>query len=173
MNSLDVNKRRIVSSDHLATEEGWPLSEIEFSLNVIHNAFSKWTVRCAAASGFVDMTHLDILVIHHINHRSSAKRRIDICFMLNIEDTHTVTYTLKKLVRQDLVKGTKRGKEIFYETTAEGRKLCDEYGKIRELCLISGFKSQNQDSSELSEIAGILRGLSGLYDQASRAAASL
>jgi predicted MarR family transcription regulator len=169
----DTIKRKIVSSDHLATEEGWPLSEMEFSLNVIYNAFSKWTVRCASAAGFVDMNHLDVMVIHHINHRDTAKRRADICFMLNIEDTHTVNYTLKKLAKQGLVEGKKRGKEIFYSTTEEGKSVCQEYRNIRELCLISTFNSLDKNSEELSEIAEILRGLSGIYDQASRAAASL
>ena len=150
MESNDAKKRKIVSSDHLATQEGWPLSEMEFGLNVIYNAFSKWTVRCASAAGFTDMNHLDVMVIHHINHRDTPKRRADICFMLNIEDTHTVTYTLKKLVKQNLVEGKKRGKEIFYGTTKVGKELCEEYRNVRELCLISSFKSTQIGLSNLN-----------------------
>jgi predicted MarR family transcription regulator len=166
-------KRKIVSSRHLATEEGWPLSEVEFGLTVIYNAFQKWVVRCAAAAGQSDLNAIDVLVLHNINHRNNEKRRVDISFMLNIEDTHTVNYALKKLVNLELVEKEKRGKEIFYTTSAKGKKLCEEYRSVREQCLIPGLKSIDHDADDLSKHAETLRTLSGLYDQASRAAASL
>ncbi len=166
-------KRKIVSSRHLATEEGWPLSEVEFGLTVVYNAFQKWIVRCAVAAGQPDLSAMDVLVLHNVNHRDNEKRRVDISFMLNIEDTHTVNYSLKKLVGLELVGKEKRGKEIFYSTTAKGKKLCNDYRSVREQCLIPGMKHLDQDADALSEHAETLRTLSGLYDQASRAAASL
>ena len=93
--------------------------------------------------------------------------------MLNIQDSHTVTYTLKKLVKLGLVDSEKRGKEIFYGISDDGRIKCEEYRKIRELCLVSSFKSLDHGGRDLLELAEFLRGLSGVYDQASRAAASL
>lgn len=166
-------KRKIVSSRHLATEEGWPLSEVEFGLTIVFNAFQKWIVRCAAAAGQGDMNAIDVLVLHNVNHRDKEKRRIDVTFMLNIEDSHVVNYALKKLVSMGLIEKEKRGKEIFYATSEKGKKLCEEYRNVREQCLIPGIKSINQDAEELSRHAAVLRTLSGLYDQASRAAASL
>ncbi len=165
--------RKIVSSRHLATPEGWPLSEVEFGLTVVYNAFQKWIVRCAAAAGQSEMNAIDVLVIHNINHRDSEKRRVDISFMLNIEDTHTVNYALKKLVTLGLVDKEKRGKEIFYTTSGAGKKFCEEYRNVREQCLIPCTKSLEHEANELSKHAEVLRTLSGLYDQASRAAASL
>jgi len=120
-----------------------------------------------------DLSATDILVIHHVNHRGSEKRKVDISFLLNIEDTHTVNYALKKLSGLGLIVKEKRGKEIFYSTSEDGRKFCDEYRSIREDCLISTLRSVDQSSDQLSEHAQILRTLSGLYDQASRSAASL
>ena len=166
-------KRKIVSSRHLATEDGWSLSEVEFGLTVVSNAFQKWVVRCAAAAGKLDLSATDVLVLHNINHRDSEKRLVDICFVLNIEDTHTVNYALKKLLKVELIEKEKRGKEIFYSTSPAGKELCEEYRNIREQCLISGMKSLSLSEDELQKQAEILRTLSGLYDQASRAAASL
>ncbi|PCJ37256.1 MAG: transcriptional regulator [Alphaproteobacteria bacterium] len=167
-------KRLIVSSRHLATNETWPLSEVEFGLTVVNNAFQKWIVKCATAAGQPELNALDVLVFHNINHRGSAKRRIDVCFVLNIEDSHTVNYALKKLLKLGLIEGTKRGKEIFYTPTDKGRNFCDEYKTVREQCLISGYNSyESKNSEELSFIAETLRSLSGLYDQAARTAASL
>ena len=166
-------KRKIVSSKHLATAEGWPLSEVEFGLTVVYNAFQKWVVRCAVAAGQSELSAIDVLVLHNINHRDSEKRRVDVSFMLNIEDTHTVNYALKKLANLGLVEKEKRGKEIFYTASLAGKAFCEEYRNVREQCLIPCTSSLENDADELSRHAAMLRTLSGLYDQASRAAASL
>ena len=168
-----ISKRKIVSSRHLATEGGWQLSEFEFGLIVAYNGFSRWVTRCMAAAGNADLGTLDILVLHNIFHRGRAKRLSDICFMLNIEDTHTVNYAVKKLMKHGLVSGQKSGKEMFYSTTGEGAALCESYREFREQCLVESLTRVGTSGEELREIAATLRTLSGLYDQASRAASSL
>jgi len=165
----EPTKRKIVSSRHLATTGGWQLSEFEFGLIVAYNGFSRWVNRCMAASGYPTLSTLEILVLHNINHRDRGKRLSDICFMLNIEDAHTVNYAIKKLVKHALGAGEKSGKEMLYSTTAEGGDLCTKYRDVREQCLI---ESLSADGNELSEIAATLRTLSGIYDQAARAASS-
>ncbi|MNN60557.1 hypothetical protein D3C81_1757480 [compost metagenome] len=62
---------------------------------------------------------------------------------------------------------------MFYRTTEQGRALCQEYAEIRGECLISSFDSLKIDPAELHRLAGLLRTLSGVYDQAARAATSL
>lgn len=165
--------RHIVSSEHLASEEGWQLSEFEYGLIISFNAFSRWMTRCMSAVGEGEFSPLDVLVLHNTNHRSKEKRLVDICFVLNIEDQHTVNYALKKLIAAGLVQGEKRGKERFYSTTEKGRDICNEYRRIRERCLVSAFKAVEHGSLDLSEVATLLRGMSGLYDQASRTASAL
>ncbi|WP_294621212.1 winged helix DNA-binding protein [uncultured Roseovarius sp.] len=165
--------RRIVSSRHLAEGEGWEMSEFEFGLIIAFNAFSRWTVRCMAAAGQGDLNPLDILILHNTNHRNRDKRLSDICFLLNIEDTHTVNYALRKLSRAGLIVSEKRGKEVFYRTSEEGEALCEAYRDVRRQCLLDVSGGAGLSGEELREFARILRGLSGQYDQASRAAASL
>ncbi len=165
--------RHIVSSDHLATESGWQLSELEYAMTMAYNAFARWMVHCMTAAGYKDLNPLDILVLHNINHRTREKRLSDIVFVMNVEDTHTINYSIKKLVKAELVEGSKQGKEMFYSTTGDGKKLCLEYRNIREECLISAAASTDRDFDEISHTARVLRSMSGLYDQASRAAASL
>jgi len=173
MTKENKEKRIIVSSRHLANSEAWPLSEVELGLTVFYNAFTKWIVRCAAASGLNDLNAVDVLTLHNIHLRDNEQRRIDICFMLNIEDSHTVNYALKKLIKLGLIQGTKRGKEMYYATTDKGNVLCEEYRIIREDCLVSSISTNSQDAEELSKVAATLRSLSGVYDQAARAAASI
>ena len=168
-----LDERRIVSSRHLAEGEGWETSELEFGMIVAYNSFSRWMTRCMTAAGHADLTPLDILVVHHVNHRSRGKRLSDICFLLNIEDSHTVNYSLKKLLKSGLVRSEKIDKEVYYSTSEEGQNVCERYRKIRSQCLISGIKKLDFAGQELRESAALLRSISGQYDQASRAASSL
>jgi len=163
----------IVSSEHLATAEGWQFSELEYGMIMAFNAFSRWMLRCMAAVGHPDFNPLDILVLHNLNHRKRDKRLADVAFVLNIEDLHTVNYAVKKLVRAGLAEGEKRGKEMFWRTTPEGRRVCAEYGKVRALCLIGPATATDADLAQLSRAAQVLRSVAGDYDQAARAAASL
>ena len=138
---------------HLVSERAAELSSFEYGLYVASNAFERWIVRCMAAAGQPGAgAPLDVMVVHSVNHRARDKRLADICFVLNIEDSHTVNYALKKLSRLGLVAGEKRGKEIFYATTKEGEALCLKYREVREACLVNSFSafagSQGEDLNE-------------------------
>jgi predicted MarR family transcription regulator len=167
------NRERIVSSAHLAGEGQAELSEIEYGLIVAHQAFTRWVTHCMNASGNKDLSYMDILVLHNVHHRERGKRLADICYVLNIEDSHTVSYSLKKLVKAKLVSGQKSGKEIYYRTTPDGEALCRRYAKTRARCLVDGDAIPPASARQFGEAARILRALSGMYDQAGRAAASL
>lgn len=161
----------IVSSSHLVSPRSVEASEFEFGMIVAWNAFSRWMVRCMAAAGVPDVTVTDVLVLHHVNHRARNKKLADICFVLNYEDTHVVAYALKKLVAAGLLRTDKQGKDVFYMPTAEGEAAVGRYREVREACLMDNIDPQLNPN--LGELARLLRVMSGLYDQAARAAASL
>jgi predicted MarR family transcription regulator len=163
----------IVSSGHLASGAMPALSEFEFALSMTVHAFQRWMVRCMAAAGLADLSPLDVLVLHNVNHRGKPKRLADICLVLNIEDTHLVNYSLKKLERLKLLKGGRKGKEKTVEVTQAGEEACRRYAQIREQLLVKSVLATGADPARLSEIAAAMRSLSGQYDQAARAAASL
>ena len=166
--------RKIVSSAHLADGGAPALSEFEYGLFISGNAFERWMVRCMSAAGYPDFSPLEVMVVHTVNHRARDKRLADICFVLNIEDAHLVNYALKKLVRAGLVEAEKRGKETAWRTTKNGAEACTRYRSVRELCLVETIKALgNYDEAEIASVARFLRALSGLYDQAARAATSL
>lgn len=165
--------REIVSSSHLVSPKSRELSEFEFGLIISNNAFSRWIVHCMAAAGLRELTPLDVLVMHHVHHRARGKRLGDICFIMNVEDTHLINYSLKKLQGLDVVEATRSGKEVTYATTDLGRQHLERYRDIREDCLIGALKTNEALNHEIGELARLLRVLSGVYDQAARAAASL
>lgn len=147
------------------------MSELEFGLIMAGNAFNRWVVRCMAAAGLPDLTTLDVLVLHHVHHLDRPKKTADICFILNIEDTHTVTYSLKKLLSLGVISGNKVGKEVFYTTSELGRQYVERYREVRERCLMASLADGLND--DIGRAAQLLRTLSGMYDQAARAAVSL
>jgi predicted MarR family transcription regulator len=179
---LDQPHKRIVSSSHLVSEKAVELSEVEYGLIVASNAFGMWIVKAMSAAlvelGLnADLGVLDVLCLHSVNHRGRAKKLADICFKLNVEDSHTVNYALKKLVKYGLVQSEKQGKEVFYGTTQRGQALCMAYRDVRESCLVDEYAAFDggggkPKAASLSEVARQLRLLSGLYDQAARSATS-
>jgi predicted MarR family transcription regulator len=161
----------IVSSSHLISPKSVELSEFEFGLIVAWNAFSRWAVRCMAAAGCPDLTITDVLLVHHLCHRARNKKLADICFVLNYEDTHVVAYSLKKLVTAGLARAERQGKEVFYSPTPEGEALVQRYRSVREQCLVQSLDTEL--NADIGALARMLRTMSGMYDQAARAATSL
>ena len=108
-----------------------------------------------------------------VTHRARDKRLADICFIMNVEDTHLVNYSLKKLQALGVVQSTKSGKEVTYAATDQGRAYVQRYREIRESCLIDALNADESLNRDIGELARLLRVLAGMYDQAARAAASL
>jgi predicted MarR family transcription regulator len=163
----------IVSSAHLAAGVLPGLSEVEFGLSLAVHAFHRWMVRCMAAAGVPDLSPLDVLVLHSVRHRQRPKKLADLCLVLGIEDTHVITYAVKKLEAAGLVISTRSGKEKLVAATEAGTEACDRYHAIRERLLARPVKAAGLPPQLLSEMGSLLRALSGHYDQAARAAASL
>lgn len=163
----------VVSAAHLADGQVPSLSEVEFALTVLHNAFQRWIVRCMSASGVPGLSAVDVLVLHAANHRDREKTLADICMMFNIEDTHVVAYAMKKLEGLKLISTGRRGKEKTVKVTKAGAEACRRYREVREGLLSTGVKGLSFDEEDMSHVAALMRALSGQYDQAARAAASL
>ena len=168
---LDVGP--VVSSAHLAMSELPSLSEMEFALTMTGHAFQRWVVRGTVAAGGPNLSPLEVLILHLVNHRERAKTLADICLVLNIEDTHLANYAIRKLTGYKLVKVGRKGKEKTVAITEEGALLCRRYREVREALLVRAARQLGYDPAEISRLAALMRALSGAYDQATRAAASL
>jgi len=163
----------IVSSAHLASGASPALSEVEFGLILAGHAFERWMVRCMAAAGVPDLSPVEVLILHTVRHRDRPKKLADVCLVLGIEDTHVVTYAIKKLAAAGLVSSRRVGKEKVVSATSAGAAACTRYHKIRERLLISAVRSTGLPERMLSEFGALLRALSGHYDQAARSATTL
>ena len=160
----------VVSSAHLASGSFPEISEFEFGLTIAGNAFHRWIVRAIATAGYPDMSPLDVLVLHTVFHRDRPKKLADICLVLNVEDTHTVNYSVRKLKAAGLVSEGRSGKEKTVQVTELGAKACKDYGQIREQLLLRSLKDLDLNPEDMGRMASLLRLMSGQYDQAARAA---
>ncbi len=165
-------RRAIVSSAHLADGASPALSELEFSLTLAATAYQRWIGRCASAAG-LSLSPLEVLILHTVRHRDRFKRLADIALVLDIDDIHLVTYALRKLEAAGLVSTKRDGKEKLVGATASGRAFCARYREVREQILAASVADAEPNGAILSDAAALLRRLSGQYNQAARAAATL
>ena len=126
-----------------------------------------------AAAGVDGLSATEVLVLHTVRHRDRPKKLADICLVLGIEDTHVITYAVKKLAASGLVASSKSGKEKFVTATRAGEDACQLYHEVRERLLVAPLATTRLPEPQLSDLAALLRALSGHYDQAARAATSL
>jgi predicted MarR family transcription regulator len=148
------------------------LSELEFAIINLSYGFARWVESCMAASGTRGLGATDILVLHAVNHRARGRRLAEICMVLNIDDTHLVAYSLKKLVAAGLAAVRRIGRESHYESTPKGDGICLAYRGIREEFLVTSVRwlTDGRPLSMLPETTLLLRTLTALYDQAGRSA---
>ncbi len=163
----------IVSSAHLAAGSLPGLSEVEYGLILANHAFERWMVRGMAAAGVPNLSPVEVLLLHTVRHRDRPKKLADICLVLGIDDTHVITYAIKKLVTAGLVTSKRVGKEKLVAATKEGAEACERYREVREQLLARPVKAAGLPDVALSDLGSLLRTLSGHYDQAARAATSL
>lgn len=163
----------IVSSAHLAAGASPSLSEVEYGLILAGHAFQRWMVLCAAAAGQPGLSPTEVLILHTVQHRDRPKRQAEILLALAIEDTHIATYAIRKLAAAGLVKTSRAGKEKLVAITPEGAALCARYAEMREALLARAVRDTGPEAAALSSLAALLRTLSGFYDQATRAAATV
>ena len=163
----------VVSSAHLANSKVPELSEVEFALTMANHAFQRWITRCMTAAGAPGMAPLEVLILHLVNHRDRPKTLADIRLVLHVEDTHLVSYAVRKLSERGLVETGREGKEKTVKITEDGTTLCMRYAEVREALLVEGIAASGLDPAEMSRLAALLRAISGSYDQAARAATTL
>ncbi|EFM60624.1 transcriptional regulator [Brucella sp. BO2] len=163
----------IVSSAHLAEGGSPAMSEVEYGLILASHAFSRWMVRCMAAAGLPGLSPIEILILHSIRHRDREKKLADICLVLDIEDTHIATYAIRKLEKAGLLTTGKAAKEKTVKITAKGAEACAHYAQIRERLLVDSTANARPSEETLSELAALLRFMSGAFNQATRSAITL
>lgn len=147
-----------------------PITRFEQSLQVLKNSFDQWVRRCGARAGLAGFASIEIEVLHIIGRAKDARRIADICFVLNIEDTHIVTYAVKKLLKGGLVLSTRHGKEALFSITPEGGERMLAYAGVKRQLLLEASERFSEQEIDLEKLAEKVQLLSAMYEQAARRA---
>jgi predicted MarR family transcription regulator len=144
------------------------VSHLEYNLLTLMFGFSRWVETCMAAGNVHGLGALDILVLHMVNHRARGRRLSDICMVLNIDDSHLISYALKKLAAAKLIQAERRGRERHFSTTETGDRACLAYRRARETFLVDPFFAEPATTAGMETAAKFMSQMTAVYDQAGR-----
>ena len=143
---------------------------LERKLQVLNNTFEQWVKRCAGKSGLSPFSTIEIHILHRIGRAESPRRIADLCFALKVEDTHIVTYAVRKLAKAGLIEGNKSGKEVYFHTTTEGNDRIAAYAETKRENLGAALRMFQEQDIQLYALGEQLQVLSAVYESAARRA---
>jgi predicted MarR family transcription regulator len=158
---------------HLArTETERRLSDFEFGLERLAQAYYRWKAACLAAVCDVPLTGDDVAVLNVVRIGDEPKRLSEIGQLLNRVDVPNLQYATRKLVRAGLIEteGSSSRKETRYRATATGRSVTEGYAALRAATLppmldaLDGWAAKSETTSIQLDL------ISSLYAQAAQVA---
>jgi predicted MarR family transcription regulator len=158
---------------HLArTETERRLSDFEFGLERLAQAYYRWKAACLAAVCDVPLTGDDVAVLNVVRMGDEPKRLSEIGQLLNRVDVPNLQYATRKLVRSGLIEteGGSSRKETRYRATAKGHSVTEAYAALRAATLPPMLDALDgwAERSETTRIQLDL--ISSLYAQAAQVA---
>jgi len=158
---------------HLArTETERRLSEFEFGLERLAQAYYRWKAACLAAVCDVPLTGDDVAVLNVVRMGDEPKRLSEIGQLLNRVDVPNLQYATRKLVRVGLIEteGSSSRKETRYRATTTGQSVTEAYAALRAATLppmleaLDGWAAKSETTSIHLDL------ISSLYAQAAQVA---
>lgn len=158
---------------HLArTETERQLSDFEFRLERLAQAYYRWKAACLAAVCDVPLTGDDVAVLNVVRMGDEPKRLSEIGQLLNRVDVPNLQYATRKLVRAGLIEteGSSSRKDTRYRVTATGRSVTEAYAALRAATLppmleaLDGWAAKSETASVHLDL------ISSLYAQAAQTA---
>jgi predicted MarR family transcription regulator len=164
-------KRQSTPDDWRNADRGMiPITRFEQSLQVVKNSFEQWVRRCGARAGMIGFASIEIEVLHIIGRAKEARRIADICFVLNVEDTHIVTYAVKKLLKAGLVESKRSGKDALFSITRVGGERMLAYAEVKRQLLLEAAERFSEQDIDLETLAEKMHVLASIYEKAARSA---
>jgi len=158
---------------HLArSETERALSDFEFRLERLAQAYYRWKAACLAAVCDVPLTGDDVAVLNVVRMGDEPKRLSEVGQLLNRVDVPNLQYATRKLVRAGLIEteGSSSRKETRYRATATGHAVTEAYAALRAATLppmleaLDGWAAKSETASVHLDL------ISGLYAQAAQVA---
>ena len=166
---MNSKKTDVVTDSFLSTTaEELLVTDFEFSLLCLTEAFRRWIVSCAQQVGGSDFGLLDALVLHVVRFRDSPKGISEISHFLSREDPSAIQYSLRKLENAGCVSKVAglAKRETRYQVTDKGQQQTDHYAQVRRDILIRILNSFTREKGYMEDLMDKITVMAGVYDQA-------
>jgi predicted MarR family transcription regulator len=158
---------------HLArTETERRLSEFEFRLERLAQAYYRWKASCLAAVCDVPLTGDDVAVLNVVRMGDEPKRLSEVGQLLNRVDVPNLQYAARKLAKAGLIEteGSSSRKETRYRATETGRSVTEAYASLRAATLPPMLEALDGWADKSAAAGSHLELVSSLYTQAAQVA---
>lgn len=160
---------------HLATDSHEvALTELEFALFRISEAFERWQSDCLACCADGNLSGTDNALLHMIRMHDRPKSISDLARLLNRDDLSNLQYSLRKLNKAGLVEKAQSDskKGATYRVTLQGTKVTDLYAQYRKELLLTLTRSIEGFEGRIESVSHSINLMVGMYDQAACVAAT-
>lgn len=159
---------------HLSeNEDEKGITEFELQLWRLFWTFHDWMESCQKSCSEVPLSGLEIAIIHTIRQNTKPKTLSDLARNLKRSDSHSVRYSIKKLLKHELIEKIKGAeganqKNITFGVTEKGITVTNNYAQIRKKALIP-LAARQRELGFLEMSEKFIR-IKTLYEEAERAA---
>ena len=154
---------------HLArTDAEISLTELEYAVYRIYAAFERWQTECMAAVAHQPLNSTENAVLHVIQMKDRPKTIAEIGRLLNRDDIPNLQYAIRKLLKSELIKknSTDRKRGLSYRTTDAGRKVCEDYARLRREQLLPMLETVRERDEMVETSRKTLEVVKAVYDSA-------
>mgnify|MGYP001304854907 FL=1 len=150
------------------------VTDLEWCVLRFQHAFERWAVQLGQITGMENLSYIEITLLNVIRMQDRPKTAASISRQLNRDDIPNIQYGLRKLVKEGLCKKVTnaRSKNVDFTVTEQGKKLTDNYAKVRRQILIEQTENIDRIDEKLLEATRLLSMLTGLYDEVGRITSS-
>lgn len=151
------------------TDEEIPVTMIENALIRAAASFDRWMAECQGVAAHAPMSSTDNLVLNAIRMRDVPKGVSELARFLNRDDISNIQYSLRKLQAADLIEkhSPRKRRSTSYQVTKRGRKVTDEYARLRRKLLIAAIPSLRDWEEQVETTRRVLQLMQGVYESAS------
>jgi predicted MarR family transcription regulator len=154
---------------HLSTTPGEArLTELEFGLEQLAQAYYRWKSLCFRAVCDVTLSGEDVAVLNTIRMGDDPKQLSEIAVLLNRTDMANLQYALRKLAKAGLVEntGSPSRRETRYRVTTAGHAITDAYAKMRLKILMPILGNANMSHADFTALERAFSALARHYEDA-------
>lgn len=157
---------RYLSEDEMTAA----ITRLELGVMRAQEAMAGWGVELHKHVGGGQLSWGEVALLHSVRLRGTNPTLAELLTFLHRRDLAALQYSLRKLENHGLLTRTKgpSRREVGFAITEAGRKLTDEYARVRREVFVTLCEEIVDMQSSLVGASAVLERVIGIYDQATQ-----